>query len=112
MYEYKFLPAPKQVKRGELTLNDSDGLTRTIGSEINLVAGAGWEFLRTETMPVRGRWLFLPVTRRQDFLIFRRPLTEAEVPHIPDVDCAPSVRPRRVQRRGGGATARPSAALA
>ncbi len=112
MYEYKFLPAPKQVKRGELTLNDSDALTRTLDSEINLVVGIGWEFLRTERVPVRRRWLFLPLTRQQDFLIFRRPLTEAETPYIPETPCAPSVRPRRVQLRGSAATARPIAAPA
>jgi hypothetical protein len=106
MYEYKFLPAPAQVQKGASTLNGADGLTRTLDSEINLVAGSGWEFLRTERMPVKGRWLFLPVTRQRDYLIFRRPLSEAERPHIPQTD-APAVRPRRVQTQGAPGRTRP-----
>lgn len=112
MFEYKFLPAPKQVKRGAAMQNAPDALTRTLDSEINLVAGSGWEFVGTDRIPVKGRWLFLPVTRQKDFLIFRRPLGEAEKPHIPDTAAAAPVRPRRVRRRVGTATERPPVALA
>lgn len=106
MYEYKFLPAPAQVRRGASTRNGADALTRRLDSEINLVAGLGWEFLRTERMPVKGRWLFLPVTRQRDYLIFRRPLSAAERPHIPD-PAVPAVRPRRVRAQGLAVRARP-----
>ena len=106
MYEYKFMPAPKQVRKGQVTQNDGDALTRTLDSEISLIAHGGWEFLRTERMPVTGRWLFLPVRRQQEFMVFRRPTDiRAHVPLLigprpgESVDTwrEPGVKPRRVR---------------
>ena len=107
MYEYKFMPAPRQVRKGQVTQNDGDALTRTLDSEISLIAHGGWEFVRTERMPVTGRWLFLPVRRQQEFMVFRRPLSEPERPAIPVMETAQTVRPRRIQPTGTTATARP-----
>lgn len=114
MFEYKFVAAPKQVRRSGETLNGPEALTRTLDSEIKMILGTGWDFVRTERLPVKGFWFFLPVTRRQDFMVFRRPVAEAERPVVPQPP-APladaGVRPRRVQAQGR-ATARPGGALA
>lgn len=114
MFEYKFVPTPKQVRRGGETLNGPDALTRTLDSEIKMILGTGWDFVRTERLPVKGTWFFLPVTRQQDFMVFRRPVAEAERPVVPQPVAALAdvgVRPRRVQARGH-ATSRPGGALA
>lgn len=114
MFEYKFVPAPKQVRRGGETLNGPDALTRTLDSEIKMILGTGWDFVRTERLPVKGKWFFLPVTRQQDFMVFRRPVAEEERPMVPQPAVAladAAVRPRRVVARGQ-ATARPGGALA
>lgn len=106
MFEYKFMPAPRQVRRGVTMVNDASALTRTLDSEINLVAGSGWEFLRTEKMPVKERWFLLAVTRQRDFMIFRRPLAPAEIPPMPEAPAA-TVRPRRVRPRRAAPVERP-----
>lgn len=111
MFEYKFVAAPKQVRRSGVTLNGPEALTRTLDSEIKMILGTGWDFVRTERLPVKGFWFFLPVTRRQDFMVFRRPVAEAERPVTPQPPAEAGVRPRRVRARGS-ATARPSGALA
>lgn len=98
MFEYKFMPAPKQVRKGTAVVNDAHALTRRLDSEINLVTGSGWEFVRAEKVPVKERWLFIPVTRQRDYLIFRRPISAAEEPRIPEA-VTPLVRPRRVRPR-------------
>lgn len=111
MFEYKFVPTPRQVRRSGETLNGPDALTRTLDSEIKVINGNGWEFVRTERLPVEGFWFFIPVTRQQDFMVFRRPLTEVERPVVPLQPTEPAVRPRRVQARGA-VTERPRGALA
>lgn len=113
MFEYKFVPTPKQVRRGGETLNGPDALTRTLDSEIKMILGTGWDFVRTERLPVKGKWFFLPVTRQQDFMVFRRPVAEAERPVVPPMAALADagVRPRRVHARGH-ATSRPGGALA
>lgn len=110
MFEYKFVAAPKQVRLGGMMRNGPEALTRTLDSEIKTISGTGWEFVRTEILPVTGRWFLLPVTRRQPFMVFRRLLASEERPPVPEMPTStvPNVRPRRVAPNRAS-TARPGA---
>jgi hypothetical protein len=86
-------------------VNDWNELPASMDSEVNLLAGGGWEYLRTDRVPVRKRrFLFLYSTTYRDVMVFRRAmagprLVEMEQKTAPEV----SVRPRRVvaKRRPG-----------
>lgn len=106
MFEYKFLPAPRQVDRNGRLSHEGDGLAGSLDGEANLLAAAGWEFLRCDTVPVkRRRLVFFTTTCAQPVLIYRRPVREPAQPPA-TVPAAP-VRPRRVTRTAAPASRTP-----
>lgn len=77
-YQYKVIPAPRQVKINGATCNAQSSLTPTLESDINFIASTGWEFVRVETVTVRKRaWVFFERCTQEDLMVFRRPLSEA-----------------------------------
>lgn len=74
-------------------------------SEVNLLAGGGWEYLRTDRLPVRKRrFLFLHSTTYHDVMVFRRAMTGPRLVEVaPEPAAEANIRPRRVvaKRRPG-----------
>lgn len=113
IYEYKFFPAPTTARTGN-SVELAQDYGRELQSDVNLIAGMGWEYVGREAMPVvRRKWFFFKETFAEDFIIFRRPIAGASLaefrPHITKVAdrardrvlekaAAPvGVMPRRVQ---------------
>jgi hypothetical protein len=112
MYEYKFLPAPRQVDRDGHLRNDAEGLTGSLDGEATLLSAAGWEYLRCDTVPVKARrFVFFTATRAQPVVVYRRPMRDPapapERPAAPAPEPSAAVRPRRVIRSGLGASRTP-----
>lgn len=116
MFEYKFLPAPRQVDRNGRLGHDAGGLTGSLDGEATFLSAAGWEYLRCDTVPVKARrFVFFTTTREQPVVVYRRPVrdpapvsspaparTAAPAPEPP-----PAIRPRRVTRSGLAASRAP-----
>ncbi len=110
MYEYKFLPAPRQVDRNGRLGHDAGGLTGSLDGEATFLSAAGWEYLRCDKVPVKARrFVFFTTTREQPVVVYRRPIRDpAPVrPAAPAPEPSPAVRPRRVNRSSLGASRAP-----
>lgn len=106
MFEYKFLPAPRQVDRNGRLVHEADGLAGSLDGEANLLSAAGWEYVRCDKVPVKARrFVFFTATREQPVVVYRRPVRDpapvrpAPIPSSPE-PASPVVRPRRVTRSG------------
>ncbi|MEM9198894.1 MAG: DUF4177 domain-containing protein [Pseudomonadota bacterium] len=77
-FEYKVVAAPRRAKRVRGVKAAQDRFAATIADTINEVAADGWEFYRSETLPVDERQGMLKgrVEVLQSLLVFRR-LTKA-----------------------------------
>ncbi len=82
-YEYKVIPAPKKPRRSArlgvaLGKGGRDRFAETLASLMNELGAEGWEYQRTDTLPVEARsGLAGKTTVFENMLIFRRAL-EAE----------------------------------
>lgn len=83
MYEYKVIPAPLRTAKVKGLKTTSERFAHLLESSLNEEAGAGWEFLRAETMPCEERKGLTGTAKSfQTMLVFRRSL------HEPDTDRA------------------------
>lgn len=75
-YEYKTVGAPERVRRRIGRRSRSDRLAAAMGEILNAEAQAGWEYQRTDLIPVeepRGFWGGVQVAQRA-VMVFRRPV--------------------------------------
>lgn len=74
MYEYKVIPAPRQARRSKGARTVQDRFAQTLADTINAEAGAGWEFVRAESLPVEQKknMLSSPTESYHSVLVFRR----------------------------------------
>lgn len=79
-FEYKVLPAPTKGNRNRGSKGSAGRLAFAVQEMINNLALSGWEYQRSDTLPMQERsGLTGRVTVYHNMLVFRRPLDEA--PH-------------------------------
>jgi len=72
-YEYKVVPAPKKGKRGNGLRKSEDKFAHALAEVMNELGAEGWEYLRSDTLPVEARsGLTGKTTTFQNMLIFQR----------------------------------------
>ena len=87
-YEYKVVPAPRKGKRGKGVHGAEGKFANALMVLMNEHGAEGWEYLRTDTLPVESRsGLTGKTTVFQNMLIFRKLSGESEstspaVPHV------------------------------
>ncbi|MDQ2091551.1 hypothetical protein [Marimonas arenosa] len=98
-YEYKVVPAPRKGLKSKGVRSAEARFAYAIQTLMNDMAGAGWEFLRAETLASEERHgLASAQTVYRDLLVFRRPRAHPEAAVnlavtesvTPDDDPAPS----------------------
>lgn len=74
-YDYKVIPAPKQLKRVKGVRSGAELLSVTLADAINAVAREGWEYVRAEVLTAQeeGGFLRRGVEVVETVLVFRRP---------------------------------------
>lgn len=74
MYEYKVVGAPERAKRARGARTRTDRVARALQDLINAEAVDGWEYQRTDLLPVEERPGFFsrPRETHRAVLIFRR----------------------------------------
>ena len=79
-WEYKVVPTPRKPKRAKGVKGNSDRFAFALTEAINDVASEGWEFVKTETLPMEAKpGLFKArVEVFQSLMVFRRPLGGSE----------------------------------
>ena len=84
-WEYKVVPTPRRPKRAKGVKGNSDRFAFALTEAINDVAAEGWEFVKTETLPMEAKpSLFKArVEVFQSLMVFRRALDEP-VPDFQD----------------------------
>ena len=75
-YEYKVVGAPEKPKRRRGAKTGSDRLAVAFEEVLQAEAVEGWEYLRTDTVPVteRSGWFSPTRTVSRAVMVFRRPL--------------------------------------
>jgi len=83
-YEYKTVGAPERGKRTRDSRSGSDRAAAAMQDIIQAEAAEGWEYLRTDLIPVLERvgWLSRPREVHRAVLIFRRALPVAQAPRM------------------------------
>jgi len=73
-YEYKVLPTPRRAKRAKGVKGEPARFAHVLTEAINAEAKDGWEYYKSETLPMEMRPGFLKsrVETFQSLLIFRR----------------------------------------
>ncbi len=105
-YEYKVVPAPRKGKRGKGVHGAEGKFANALMVLMNEHGAEGWEYLRTDTLPVESRaGLTGKTTIFQNMLIFRKltgdsegetsvvRIVETPVPEPKIVDMAPATMP-------------------
>ena len=86
-WEYKVVPTPKRPKKAKGVKGNSDRFAYALAEAINEVAADGWEFVKTETLPMEARpGMFKARTEVfETLMIFRRStaLRSDDVPDMP-----------------------------
>lgn len=92
MYEYKVIPAPRKALRSKGAKGTTERFAVGLQAALNEWGGAGWSYVRAETLPVDERHGLLRKTVEEfhTVLIFRRPLT----PHAENAAAPEHHRPR------------------
>jgi hypothetical protein len=74
-YRYKCVPAPKKAKRTREHRTDAEALVAAMEAAIAVEAAQGWEYLRTDVVPMETRkGLFSAASEtHQGVMVFRRP---------------------------------------
>lgn len=75
-YEYKVVGGPERAKRRRGARTSSDRVAAAFEEILKAEAVEGWEYLRTDTVPVteRAGWFSPARTVSRAVLVFRRPL--------------------------------------
>ncbi|TMV35016.1 DUF4177 domain-containing protein, partial [Thioclava sp. BHET1] len=78
-YEFKVIPAPKRGEKVRGARTPEDRFAQAMTSLLNREAAEGWEFQRTETLPVETRTGLTGrvSTNFQYMVVFRRPIDAA-----------------------------------
>jgi hypothetical protein len=120
-FEYKVVAAPRKGVKAKEARTSEDRFAHAIAVLINAQARDGWEYLRTDTLPMEERkGLTGKTTVYQNLLIFRRSVEPApeqsKRPVVtaipgPEAIAAPAETPRlgAPLRDGGGVGATPPA---
>lgn len=100
-YEYRVIPAPRRAKRVRGMGSSLERFAATVAETINDAAAEGWEFLRSETLPLEERRGLLRgrVEVLHSLLVFRRPLKGRSDPLGRGIDAAdaPATPPAAAQ---------------
>ncbi|WP_166416177.1 DUF4177 domain-containing protein [Cochlodiniinecator piscidefendens] len=76
-YEYKVIPAPKKGERAKGVKGNEARFAQTLMNVMNEYGSDGWEYQRTDTLPLETRsGLTGKTTTYQNLLVFRRALPE------------------------------------
>lgn len=119
-YEYKVMPAPRRGDKAKGAKTTEARFALALSRVMNEMAAEGWDYLRTDTLPVEERvGLTGRTTTFQHMLVFRKPLTAAEKPapvlaalpmpgfDEPDAAEEPELDPMDVAARRAALIARP-----
>ena len=73
-FEYKIVPAPRRGKSGKGIRGNEAKFANALSVVMNELGAAGWEYIRTDTLPAEERrGLVFRSTVQHTMLIFRRP---------------------------------------
>jgi hypothetical protein len=96
-YHYKCVAAPRRAKKSREHRSPSDALVAAFEAAIAVEAAAGWEYLRTDLVPMEAKsgW-FSPLTEtHQGVMIFRRPAEgSTRIETLEDRPARPRAEPR------------------
>lgn len=110
-YEYLVVPAPRTAPRVKGVRGAAERFALAVAEVMNEAGRDGWEYLRTDTLPMEARagWLGGRAVTPQELLVFRRAPSSDALPDdgAPAAPGAPSV-PRAAGR--GAAAGRDAAA--
>ena len=101
-HEYRAIPCPETASSQRDLPKGADPFCATLTAAINDLAGAGWDYIRAETIEVRTRRFFRSRSEHRTFLVFRREARPLIQPR-PVVDLgrnAEKIRARRVKSEG------------
>lgn len=93
-FEYRIVPAPRRGEKARGLKTTEARFAHALSRTINEIAAEGWEFLRTDTLPVEERvGLTGRTTTFQHMLVFRRALAPAASAAAPPlaIAAAPAV---------------------
>ncbi len=78
-YEYKVIPAPKKAGKVKGLKRGEDKFAASLAAIMNELGAQGWEYQRTDTLPVESRaGLTSHTTTFRNMLIFRRPINDLD----------------------------------
>lgn len=95
-YEYKVVPAPVRGLKAKGVKTAEDRFALALETAMNALAGDGWEYLRTDTLPSEQREGIMgkKSTVYQNMLVFRRTKEAAKaIKPAPAVTTAPPAPP-------------------
>lgn len=73
-FEYKIVPAPRRGKSGKGIRGNEAKFVNALSMVMNELGAAGWEYIRTDTLPAEERrGLLFRSTVQHTMLVFRRP---------------------------------------
>ncbi len=103
-FEYKVVPAPTKGLKAKGVKTAEDRFANALSTLMNAEARNGWEYLRTDTLPMVERKGFTrSATVYQNMLVFRRALSDAAASLSPtalEAERDIPALPRLVARRG------------
>lgn len=75
-YEYRIVPAPRKAKRVRGAKTGPDRMAALLTETLNAEARQGWEFVRSESLPLDEKpgMLSSPREAYHSYLVFRRPI--------------------------------------
>lgn len=92
MYEYKFIPTPLQICRGDQLKNDRKAMAGSIASEATMLSASGWDFVRFDRVPVaRRHFRIFSATEERTVTVYRRPIRDSDAANIPEMTIRPCV---------------------
>ncbi|TVQ57042.1 MAG: hypothetical protein EA355_05375 [Rhodobacteraceae bacterium] len=105
VYSYKCVAAPRKARKGKGFKSAADAFVAAFETAIAEQAAQGWEYLRTDLVPMEAKHGFFSQTTEthQGVMVFRRPAHGAEAAH-------PSVAPGASPPASSFGVARPEPA--
>ncbi|GEM_PF-665924 len=87
IFEYKVVLAPKRPERVKGLKRGEDKFAASLAQMMNKYAADGWEYQRTDTLPVESRsGLTSKTTTFQNMLVFRRALEAAQTDQVDETE--------------------------
>lgn len=97
-WEYKIVPAPRRGTKSKGAKTTEDRFALTLEELMNSYGAQGWEFLRSEALPVEERKGFTgKAVTTQHMLVFRRARPQHHVAPSAPVMAAPTLGPAKVE---------------